>query len=211
MNKSAFVGRQEILGRDEILGSSTAAKVATAPLKVVRAAVTAPIDILEWTLRRAPTPNKSWFIGDDEKILAMEGGAAEREALARRTSACGYNSHWTYIRGDLPPVKTEDLLKVVALAKNGNKKAKRVLVKLAKLAKSSPDAPNTSSGDDGQEGRHQARQILSSAANSKQITRADLKKAIWLHAGLSSTEKERTLVGSKMIAFLNKHQVKLTG
>jgi hypothetical protein len=65
-------------------------------------------------------------------------------------------------------------------------------------------------GDAGQDGQSAARKILSAAAAARQISRADLKKAIWLYAGKQSTEKERTAVGSKMISYLNERRVSLT-
>jgi hypothetical protein len=59
------------------------------------------------------------------------------------------------------------------------------------------------------QGRQAARQILDRAANTKAISRTDLKKAIQLYAGQQATETERVAVGSKMLDFLNKRQVKL--
>jgi hypothetical protein len=58
--------------------------------------------------------------------------------------------------------------------------------------------------------RHKAREILDKAANEKVISRADLKQAIRLYAGEQSTPNERAAVGSKMLAFIAKKQVKLT-
>lgn len=60
------------------------------------------------------------------------------------------------------------------------------------------------------QGRQAARAILDSAANSKSISRADLKKAIRLYAGQQSTPSEQAAVGSKVLDFISKKQVKLT-
>lgn len=77
MPNQAFVGRQEIVGRDEIVGASLKS-VASAPLKLAKKVATLPIDAAEWALRRAPVPNKSWFIGleeilgaDDSELVAL--------------------------------------------------------------------------------------------------------------------------------------------
>jgi hypothetical protein len=60
------------------------------------------------------------------------------------------------------------------------------------------------------QGRRDARKILDEASQAKSISRADLRRAIWLHAGKQSTEAERAAVGGKMLDFLNKRQVKLS-
>jgi hypothetical protein len=60
------------------------------------------------------------------------------------------------------------------------------------------------------QGRQAARTILDNAAQTKSISRTDLKKAIQLYAGQQATKAERAAVGSKMLDFINKKQVKLT-
>jgi hypothetical protein len=114
------MSKVEIVGREEILGADVLSKVA----KVVKKAATLPIDVAEWVVRRAPVPNKSFFIGneeilgleeilgreeicgdvgafigDDELALAREGGS-ERAALRRRQrrSTSGYNGAWKFTR-----------------------------------------------------------------------------------------------------------------
>jgi hypothetical protein len=299
MQKQAFVGRQEILGLDEIVGASLKS-VASAPLKVVKTAVTLPIDVAEWALRKTPTPNKSWFIGreeicgvedaelvslvnrklstaadnsevvrsylaelssdslrmanikrmasagnskaknllnliqkatqprtsslgreeilgdesgafvgDDDRILAREGSRSDGAAMSRRIASCGYNSHWNYIRGALPELSAADLAKVQKLAQGGNKKAQKVLARLGKLSQSAV-AGDAGPSPDSSDGRQQAKQILSAASSVKSISRGALRRAIWLYAGKSSTEADRTAVGKKMIGLLNERQVRLT-
>jgi len=72
------------------------------------------------------------------------------------------------------------------------------------MASLSSDDSSTATND-----RQAARKILDVAADAKSISRSDLKKAIWLYAGKQSTEKERLVVGGKILDFLNKKQVKL--
>ena len=43
------------------------------------------------------------FVGEEEKILAREGGMAERAALERREASCGFNGHQAFIRGSRRP------------------------------------------------------------------------------------------------------------
>jgi hypothetical protein len=209
---SHYVGRQEILGREEIMGSALSKTVGA-----IKKVAGLPLDAAAWALRRTPVPSKSMFIGRDEIMGAFVGDEARalaedtrgERAAARRSGTCGYNSHWNYIKGELPELSPADLATVQALAQKGNKKARRLLAKMGKLAKQ--EIPNDkSAGEDVTSAeRQQARQILKSASAGKSISRADLKKAIWLYAGKQSTEKERTLVGSKMLQFLNQRQVKL--
>lgn len=191
---SMFVGRQEILGKDEILGRALDSKLDHVK---TRSEFVLGDDVLTEIV------SSGAFVGDDERQMAREGGASERASLRRRKDAsCGYNSHWSHIRGD---ATSTDLEKIKKLADGGNKKAKRILAKLEKLAKTNVSGEDTSQSD-----RQEARRILDAAASAKTISRDGLKRAIWLYAGRQSTEKERTDVGSKMLAFLNKHQVKLS-
>ncbi len=201
------VGRQEILGREEIVGS-----VLSKSVDAVKKVAGLPLDVAAWALRRTPVPSKQFFIGREEILGEFVGDEARalaedtrgERAAARRSASCGYNSHWAHVRGDAPELSPADLATVQSLANKGNKKAKMLLARLGKLAKttSSGEAPKDN-------GRQQARQILKSAATGRSISRADLKRAIWLYAGQQSTETERTMVGSKMLAYLNKHQVRL--
>lgn len=205
------VGRQEILGREEIVGS-----VLSKTVGAVKKVAGLPLDAAAWALRRTPVPSKQFFIGREEILGEFVGDEARalaedtrgERAAARRSGSCGYNSHWAHVRGEakngLPELSAADLAKVQALANSGNKKARKLLARLGKLAKT------TSSGEEPKSsGQQQASAILKSAAAGRSISRTDLKKAIWLYAGAQSTEKERTAVGSRMLAYLNKHQVKL--
>lgn len=193
------VRRQEIMGKDEILGSfvGRALDAKLNPIKNGSQFVLGNDKLTEIITSGA-------FVGEEEKMLAREGGSAEKAALRRRTAAsCGFNGKWAHIRGE--EATPSDLETIKKLADGGNKKAKRLLSKLAKFA-----AKSKVSGDDSSDAeRQQARQIIDSAVASKTISRDALKKAIWLYAGKTSTEQERTLVGSKMLALLNKKQVKL--
>lgn len=115
-----ILGREEILGRDEILGYLPAlvksgkfkrrrgkgvwgklARAATVPLSMLsqRGAMMNGNVGLEEILNGA-------FVGDDELALAAEGGSAERESLARRTSS-GYNSKWSYLGALLGKKRSE--------------------------------------------------------------------------------------------------------
>ena len=60
------------------------------------------------------------------------------------------------------------------------------------------------------QGRQAARQILDAAAGSKTISKDDLKKAISLYAGAQATKEEKVAVGSKVLDFLKKKQIKLS-
>jgi hypothetical protein len=60
------------------------------------------------------------------------------------------------------------------------------------------------------DGRQEARRILDKAAQDKKLSRTDLKRAINLYAGRQATDKERAAVGSKMLDFLTKKEIKLT-
>jgi hypothetical protein len=216
MPNQAFVGRQEILGADEIVGASLKS-LATAPLKLVKKAVTLPFDAAEWAMRRSPVPNKSWFIGKDEILGAFVGdedrtmsedSRSARDA-GRRVASCGYNSHWNFIRGDGPGITAADLAKVQKLAEGGSRKAKKLLARLSSLSKSEA-AGDAGPKPDAASERRQAKQILTAASESKAISRDALRRAIRLYAGASSTEADRTSVGRKMIALLNERQVRLT-
>lgn len=59
-------------------------------------------------------------------------------------------------------------------------------------------------------GRRAARQILDAAAGSKTISKDDLKRAISLYAGAQATKEEKVAVGSKVLDFLKKKQIKLS-
>jgi len=59
-------------------------------------------------------------------------------------------------------------------------------------------------------GRQAARQILDAAAGSKTISKDDLKRAISLYAGAQATKEEKVAVGSKVLDFLKKKQIKLS-
>jgi hypothetical protein len=59
------------------------------------------------------------------------------------------------------------------------------------------------------QGRQDARKILDTAAQAKTISQADFKKAIGLYAGQQATASERVAVGSKILSFLDKRQIKL--
>lgn len=195
---SAFVGRQEIMGKDEILGRSLDSKLN-------RRKTTSEFVLGDDVLTEIVSSGA--FVGDDERQMAREGGASERASLLRRKDAsCGYNSHWTHIRGD---VTTTDLDKIKKLATGGNKKAKKILARIEKLAKSDTSGTAGSSDNTEQSAKHEARKIIDAAVAAKSISRVDLKRAIWLYAGKQSTEKERAEVGSKMLTLLNKRQVQL--
>jgi hypothetical protein len=71
------------------------------------------------------------FVGDDDRALAAEGGACEREALARRTSS-GFNSHLTFTRGNAPTA--EQIEELRARAEAGDARAQRRLEELRKAA-----------------------------------------------------------------------------
>ena len=60
------------------------------------------------------------------------------------------------------------------------------------------------------QGRQAARQILDAAAGSKTINKNDLKRAIFLYAGAQATKEEKVAVGSKVLDFLKKKQIKLS-
>lgn len=64
--------------------------------------------------------------------------------------------------------------------------------------------------DDNLTNEQAARRMLEDAADSKLISRGNLKKAIFLFAGQNATDKERVAVGSKVLAFLNKKNVQIT-
>lgn len=198
------VRRQEIMGKDEILGSfvGRALDAKLNPIKNGSQFVLGNDALTEIITSGA-------FVGEEEKMLAREGGSAEKAALRRRTAAsCGFNGKWAHIRGE--EATPSDLETIKKLADGGNKKAKRLLSKLAKFAaKSKVSGDDSKVTDSSDAERQQARQIIDSAVASKTISRDALKKAIWLYAGKTSTEQERTLVGSKMLALLNKKQVKL--
>ncbi len=222
--KIAMAKRQEILGKDEILGralDSNLNRLGPKAQFVLGRALDGKLNRMrpkgqyvlgDDTLTEIVTSGddalteivtSGAFVGDEEKALAREGGASEQAALRRRTAAsCGYNRHWAHMRGE---ASAQDLATIKKLADGGNKKAKKILAKLEKLARA-----NMAGDDSSQTEKQAARKIIDDACASKTITRDSLKKAIWLYAGKQSTEKERTLVGSKMIALLNKKQVKLS-
>jgi hypothetical protein len=219
-----ILGLEEILGADEILGASPVENVIKGAAGITKRAVTLPIDVAEWALSTSTKPARKMFVGreeilgaddlgafvgSDERALALEGDA-ERSALARRGASCGYNSHLAYVQGATPSLTADDLAKLQSLAQNGNKRAKRLIAKIARAVGHQDRPKSTSSGaTSSQEGRLKAKEILSRAAGAKKISRADLKQAIWLYAGSSSTEKERTAIGRKMIDFLNQRKVVL--
>ena len=58
--------------------------------------------------------------------------------------------------------------------------------------------------------RRAARQILDDATAAKTISKNDLKKAISLYAGAQATKEEKIAVGSKVLDFLKKKQIKLS-
>ncbi len=62
-----------------------------------------------------------------------------------------------------------------------------------------------------QQGRQSAKKILQQSVNAKSIKKSDLKRAIELYAGASATTREKTEVGSKMLDFLTKKQIKIEG
>jgi len=222
MPNQEIVGREEIVGLEEILGAGLK-DIAVAPLKVVKKAATLPLDIAEWALRRAPVPSESWFIGreeicgsdseafvgEDDQILAREGGQSEASSLARRVASCGYNSHWAYIRGNGTGITAADLDTVKKLADGGNKNAKKLLARLSKLAKTKVSGDAGPKPDLSSE-RRQAKQILSAAQTAKSISRSALRRAIWLYAGTSSSEADRMEVGKKMLSLLSERQIRLT-
>lgn len=291
MPNQAFVGRQEILGADEIVGASLKS-LATAPLKLVKKAVTLPFDAAEWAMHRSPVPNKSWFIGKDEILGAFVGdedrtmsedSRSARDA-GRRVASCGYNSHWNFIRGASPsdekenglmkgtvrpwsaaesyaymlwqpetpwaakcgteglkqlkamgwkpvvsrieggklpyvifrhPISTDNL--IIEVTKTGVSvrfvsKDKQLLAQQDYQLPLKQKISSSLLGEDldTTSNRRQAKQILTSASESRAISRDALRRAIWLYAGASSTEADRTSVGRKMIALLNERQVRLT-
>ena len=131
------VRRQEIMGKDEILGSfvGRALDAKLNPIKNGSQFVLGNDDLTEIITSGA-------FVGEEEKMLAREGGSAEKAALRRRTAAsCGFNGKWAHIRGE--EATPSDLETIKKLADGGNKKAKRLLSKLAKFA-----AKSKVSGDD---------------------------------------------------------------
>jgi len=102
---------------------------------------------------------------------------------------------------------------MVERASKGDSEAKRWLVERDRRLPIGKKVDVSLLGDDTPpelQGRREARKILDDAAQAKSIARADLKRAIWLHAGKQSTEAERATVGGKMLEFLNKKQVKLS-
>jgi len=146
------------------------------------------------------------FVGDEERELARDGSRADRAAL-RRVSSSGYNGHWKFSRasGDDPTAALVAELKTRAAA--GDLRALKALEKIRLKTASKTKVSGDATGS--QVDRQAAKQILQGAAGSKKIARTDLKKAIWLYAGRQSTVEERTAVGSKMIAYLNKNKVQL--
>ena len=62
-----------------------------------------------------------------------------------------------------------------------------------------------------QQGRQSAKKILQQSVDAKSIKKSDLKRAIELYAGASATTREKTAVGSKMLDFLTKKQIKIEG
>jgi len=100
---------------------------------------------------------------------------------------------------------------MVERASKGDSEAKRWLVERDRRLPIGKKIDVALLGDDNElTGCQEARKILDAAAQSKSIARADLKRAIWLHAGKQSTEVERAAVGSKMLDFLNKRQIKFS-
>jgi hypothetical protein len=63
---------------------------------------------------------------------------------------------------------------------------------------------------DGPSGQQAARRILEDAADSKKISRSDLKKAILLYTGKEASDRERVAVGSKVLTFLQKKNIQIT-
>lgn len=117
LGRDEILGREEILGHDEILGSYLPAVIRSGKFKRRRGkgvwgklakAATVPLQALsqrgvmmrgiEEILGRDEILGEG-FVGDDERALAAEGGSAERESLARRTTS-GYNSKWAHMRGN---------------------------------------------------------------------------------------------------------------
>jgi hypothetical protein len=101
---------------------------------------------------------------------------------------------------------------MVERASRGDSEAKRWLVERDRRLPIGKKIDTALLGDDVPaelQGRREARKILDDASQAKSISRADLKRAIWLHAGAQSTEAERAAVGSKMLDFLRKQQIKL--
>jgi hypothetical protein len=155
------------------------------------------------------------FVGDEERELARDGSRADRAAL-RRASSSGYNSHWKYSR--TAGAEAELLEELQTRAAAGDLRAQRALAKIKQRVSENPTVKGEcrlqtakSSGDasSSQVDRQAAKQVLQAAAGSKKITRADLRRAIWLYAGKQSTVEERTAIGSKMIAYLNNNKVQL--
>ena len=130
--------------------------------------------------------------------------------------AFGFNTEGGYKYGNegqgVPEVRTSVVKKVRA----GDPKAiafyKAALKAGYTPSKNDPGLAQMSGDDVPSElqERREARRILDDAAQAKSIARADLKRAIWLHAGSQSTEAERAAVGGKMLEFLSKRQVKLS-
>jgi hypothetical protein len=88
-------------------------------------------------------------------------------------------------------------------AEAGDARAQRQLEALRK-------SNSKTSGDDLVSSRQTARKLLEDAADSKTISRTDLKRAIMLYAGNEATVDEKTAVGSKILAFLQKKNVRIT-
>ncbi len=105
MSNQAFVGRQEILGREEILGEFVGREEILGDdagrEEILGAYLDAHLDPVR-------APGASYLLGReeilggsvdaDEQTIAGEEGLAERAALRRRSSSCGYNGKWTNIR-----------------------------------------------------------------------------------------------------------------
>lgn len=102
---------------------------------------------------------------------------------------------------------------MVEKASKGDSEAKRWLVERDRRLPIGKKIDISLLGDDEPpelQGRREARKILDAAAQSKSISRADLKKAIWLHTGRQATDAERAAAGSKMLDFLGKRQIKFS-
>jgi hypothetical protein len=140
---------------------------------------------------------------EETKLLAAQGDPKAIKSMARyeRDQKLG---------ASIQKAVNDDMIE---RASKGDSEAKKWLVERDRRLPIGKKIDTALLGDDDVsqlQSRREARKILDDAFPAKSISRADLKRAIWLHAGKQSTEAERAAVGSKMLDFLNKRQIKLS-